>query len=83
MEFSCSAVNSNLIYFLINGTTAASSNFTLKGFSLKTEETIGNKVIRNLTLASATADINNTEIICRAGSDNVTESDIALLRIQG
>ena len=81
--FYCSAVNSNFIYYLINGTLAANQTYTLKGFSLTTEETLGNKIMRNLTLASATADVNNTEIICKAGSNNIVDSDIALLRIQG
>ena len=62
---------------------------TLKGFTVKSEETLDmNKIRSNLTLASATADINNTEIYCSAGTtkdDNVffVDSDTALLKIQG
>lgn len=84
VEFSCSAVNSDLIYFTINGTSASNLLFTLKGFNLKAEEIVGaNKIRRNLTLTSATVDINNTEIYCRAGGDTIIDSDIAVLKIQG
>ena len=84
MEFSCTAVNADLIFFIINGTSASNLAFTLKGFTLKLEEAIGmNKIRRNLTLTSATVDINNTEIYCRAGGESFVDSNTALLKIQG
>ena len=86
MEFSCTAANSELIVYYIKGTSALNPMHTLKGFTVKSEETLDmNKIRSNLTLASATADINNTEIYCTAGNSGVSfvDSDTALLKIQG
>ena len=84
MEFSCTAANSELIIYVINGTSSSnhpdSNRFTVS------EETLDMDEIRsNLTLASATADINNTEIYCRAGTIGVSfvDSATALLKVQG
>ena len=56
-----------------------------KGFTVSEETLDMNKIRSNLTLASATADINNTEIYCTAGTIGVSfvDSDTALLKIQG
>ena len=86
MEFSCTAANSELIIYYINGTSALNPMHTLKGFTVKSEETLDmNKMRSNLTLASATADINNTEIYCTAGTIGIpfVNSATALLKIQG
>ena len=87
MEFSCTAANSELLIYVINGTSALNPMYDhdSKGFTVSEETLDMNKIRSNLTLASATADINNTEIYCTAGTIGVSfvDSDTALLKIQG
>lgn len=87
VQFSCTGVGDDIQYH-INGTSANSFN---KGFKqdINIEHLVGDMIRKNLTLISATADLNNTLIQCRVevigtltDPSNFTYSNTTL-RIQG
>ena len=84
MLFSCTAIADSLLFY-VNGTSASHSSVTMLGFTLlNSESVVSDELKRNLTLSKATANLNNTEIFCRAkGNGDSNDSDIALLLIQG
>ena len=88
VQYSCTGVGHDILY-LVNGSTA--SNFVSEGFiSQVGHDTLNNNIIRrNLTLISATIDLNNTKVQCRLAVIDPpnptinTFSNISTLRIQG
>ena len=81
--FSCTAIADSLLFY-VNGTSASNSNIEKLGFALTSESVVSDELERNLTLSKATANLNYTEIFCRAkGNGGSNDSDIALLLIQG
>ena len=86
MEFSCVAVDSDLLSFFVNGTTANEQSVIDKGFiPLGIEDIDPTTTRRNLT-ATALTQYNNTEIQCVAiDIGNLVQriSDIGILLVQG
>ena len=87
VQYSCTGVGDDILY-LINDTQA--SDYLCKGFITGIhQDTLNNGVIRrNLTLSSATIDLNNTNVMCRIISIhvlpfNVAYSNVSTLKIQG
>ena len=81
VEFSCTGVGDDILY-LINYKSVNS----YEEFQQSDRIIMGNSITRNLTLTSATADLNNTFIQCRVEvtgtPSNFTYSNTTL-RIQG
>ena len=86
MEFSCVAVDSVLLFFLVDGISATEQSVIDKGFiQLGTEDIDATTRRTNLT-ATALTQYNNTEIQCVAfeiGNPEQPISDIGILLVQG
>ena len=87
MHFSCIGTGTNILY-LINDLPAF--NFIMKGFKESNKEMVGSLIRKNLTIMSATLDLNNTNIQCRTEvaalppNPSVTAlSNTSTLKIQG
>ena len=82
MEFTCTANNSGLIDYRVNGTSATLGSVISKGFQQPGADELGNMVLnRNLTVTVSSL-YNNTEIHCVASPGEV-KSQVADLTIQG
>ena len=87
MEFSCEAVEADLLFFFVNNDTAAEQCVMDEGFIQCGAETDTPTTRRNLT-ATALTQYNNTEIKCVAGK-NINDnpkylfSDTGILLVQG
>ncbi len=88
VEFTCTASNSELIDYIVNGSLADSQEIVNIGL-FKQQPTVGNtmKLRRNL-LVTVSSLYNNTEILCRAfGPNNIgnkkSTSTTATLTVQG
>ena len=82
VQLSCIGVADGLAYY-INDTAATNSAITDKGFSQSITELISaDRIRRNLTF-TATSNLNRTNILCRAVGDVDTDSDVAVILIQG
>ena len=86
VEFSCVAVDSDLLSFFVNGKAASDQSVIDIGFiELGTEDIDSTATRRNLTL-NASTQYNNTEIQCAAfeiGNETQELSDIGILLVQG
>ena len=84
VNFTCIAVADTIIFY-VNGTVASNNKIIAKGFMQSQIKLIMDHLTRSLLLTSATADLNNTEIYCRAVhiTGNSSNSDSAVLKIQG
>ena len=83
VEFTCTANNTDAITYRVNDTSATTQSVINKGFTQLLSDVVGNLITRNLTVTVSSL-YNNTEIFCRAiGSTNNTDSEIAILIVQG
>ena len=86
VEFSCVAVDSHLLSFMVNGTDAGEQRVINEGFmQLGVEDIDPTTTRRNLT-ATALTQYNNTEIQCVAvkfGNSEYPISDTGILLVQG
>ena len=86
MEFSCVAVDSDLLSFIVDGTAASDQSVSNEGFiQLGTEDIAPSTTRRNLT-ATALTQYNNTKMQCIAfdvGNAKQQLSDIGILLVQG
>ena len=84
MNFTCIGVADTIVFF-VNGTVATNNEVIAKGFKLSQIKLITDHLARSLLLTSATTDLNNTKIYCRAVyiTGNFSDSDSAVLKIQG
>ena len=86
VQYSCTGVGDDILY-LINDTQAVDLCF--KGFITQMNQVMLNNdlIQRNLTLPSATIDLNNTNVTCRIdfipGSFDPAYSNVSTLKIQG
>ena len=87
VQYSCTGIGSN-IYYRINGSVA--SNFIDQGFITQVgQDTLSDNLKRrNLTLTSATIDLNNTNVQCRIAviypwPISSAFSNLSILTIQG
>ena len=81
--FTCISPGSSHLFFRINGESASDSSNAGRGLNEGGQDVINGTRYRNLTVEAKVIN-NNTNISCTSviGSD-VTESEPALLRIQG
>lgn len=91
-EFVCVAKHCENVVFIINDTTAGSSDLEKKGFLQLPWERVtkgaNEALMRNLTVAVSSTQYNNTRIRCEADGMSLTQaddvmSDTARLMIQG
>ena len=83
VEFTCTANNSGLIDYRVNGTSATLGSVTSKGFQQQpVAEELGNMVLRRNLTVTVSSLYNNTEIHCVASPGEV-QSQVADLTIQG
>ena len=86
MEFSCVAIEADVLSFIVNGTAASEQSVIDKGFiQLGTEDIDSTTRRRNLT-ATALTQYNNTKIQCVAfdiGNAKQLFSDNGTLLVQG
>ena len=88
VEYSCTGVGDDILYFVNN---SVASNFVSSGFYEQIgQDSLGNGLKRrNLTLESATIDLNNTKVVCRVTVLDIPNppthvfSNASILRIQG
>ena len=85
VQFSCTGTGDSIL-FLVNNMTI--NNFASEGFKQTQEQDMldGGVIRRNMTLTSATTDLNNTEIQCLIEDTQLSEfnqSDKAIIRVQG
>ena len=86
MEFSCVAVDSNLLSFLVDGINAAEQSVIDKGFKQLGIEDIDPTTRRRNLTATALTQYNNTEIQCVAiefGKAKQKLSNNGTLLVQG
>ena len=84
VEFTCTANNTDTIVYRVNGTSATKQSVFSKGFIELVNELVGSLTIRRNLTATVSSLYNNTEIFCRAvGSTMNTDSEIAILIVQG
>ena len=83
VEFTCTANNTDTVTYRVNDTSATSQSVVSKGFTELNAEEVDSLTRRNLTVTVSSL-YNNTEIFCRAvGSPMNTDSEIAILIVQG
>ena len=83
-EFTCTASNTEEITYRVNDTSATLQSVISKGFTQLGSEEVGNLITRRNLTVTVSSLYNNTEIFCRAvGSTNNTNSEIAILIVQG
>ena len=86
MEFSCIAVEADLLTFFVNSTTASEQSIIDKGFIQLGTEDIDLTTRRINLTATALTQYNNTEIQCVAidiGKPEQLFSHIGILLVQG
>ena len=84
VEFTCTANNSNGIYYTVNGKPASSGFIIDKGFNQLGAEELDTLVTRRNLSVTVSSLYNNTEILCRVlGTQNVVSSNTATLTVQG
>ena len=86
VEFSCVAVDSDLLFFFVNGTVANDQSVIDEGFIPLGIEVIDSTTLRRNLTATALTQYNNTEIQCIAiefGNSELQLSDIGTLLLQG
>ena len=86
MEFSCVAVEADLLLFFVDGIVATEQSVTDKGFIQLGTEDIDSTTRRTNLTATALTQYNNTEIQCLAiDTGNVKQlfSDNGTLLVQG
>ena len=83
VKFTCTANNTDTITYRVNDTSATKQSVVSKGFTELGSEVGSLTTRRNLTVTVSSL-YNNTEILCRAqGSPMNTDSQIAILIVQG
>ena len=83
-EFTCTANNTDTITYRVNDTSATNQNVISKGFTHLDTEEVGNHITRRNLTVTVSSLYNNTEIFCRGiGSSMNTNSEIAILIVQG
>ena len=84
VEFTCIANNTDTITYRVNDTSATQESVTSKGFKQLGSEEVGSLTTRRNLTVTVSSLYNNTEIFCRAqGSSMNTDSEIAILIVQG
>ena len=84
VEFTCTANNTDTITYRVNGTSATSQSVIDKGFTQLGSEVMDSLTTRRNLTVTISSLYNNTEILCRAvGSTMNTDSQIAILIVQG
>ena len=84
VEFTCTANNTDTITYRVNDTSSTSQSVISKGFIQLGSEEVGNLTTRRNLTVTVSSLYNNTEIFCRAvGSTMNTDSEIAILIVQG
>ena len=84
VEFTCTANNTDTITNRVNDTSATQGSVTSKGFTQLDSEKVGSLTTRRNLTVTVSSLHNNTEIFCRAqGSTTNTDSEIAILTVQG
>ena len=83
VEFTCTARNSEVIDYIINGTSADSSDIRNIGLFLQCSFDNNNITITRRLSVTVSSRFNNTEILCRAIKTNYTDSNTATLTVQG
>ena len=82
VSFTCEGF-ADLIDFQVNDSSADTSDVVNKGFTQQPAYPINGGKLRRMLLAKALKDNNNTNISCIAYGSINSESNIAVLRIQG
>ena len=83
-EFTCTANNTDTITYRVNDSSATSQSVISKGFTQLGIEEVGSLTARRNLTVTVSSLYNNTEIHCRAtGSPMNTDSEIAILTVQG
>ena len=83
VEFTCTANNTDTIVYRVNDTSATSQSVTSKGFTQLGSEEVGSLTTRRNLSVTVSSQYNNTEILCRAVGSTNTNSEIAILIVQG
>ena len=84
VEFTCTANNTDTIYYTVNDTVASSGFIIDKGFNQLDSEELDTLVTRRNLSVTVSSLYNNTEILCRAlGTDKNVNSNTATLTVQG
>ena len=84
VEFTCTANNTDTITYRVNDTSATLQSVISKGFIQLGSEEMGSLTTRRNLTVTVSSLYNNTEIFCRAiGSTMNTDSEIAILIVQG
>ena len=84
VEFTCTANNTDSIYYTVNDTVASSGFIIDKGFNQHFSEDLETLVTRRNLSVTVSSLYNNTEILCRAlGTDKNVNSNTATLTVQG
>ena len=86
MEFSCVAVEADVLSFFVDGIAATEQSVTEKGFIQLGTEDIDSTTRRTNLTATALTQYNNTKIQCAAfdiGNAKQLISDIGILLVQG
>ena len=83
VEFTCTANNSDSIFYRVNDTSASTAVVTSKGFNQLDAEELDTLVFRRNLSVTVSSLYNNTEILCRAIDGSVANSNTATLTVQG
>ena len=84
VEFTCTASNTDSIYYRVNDTVASSGYIIDKGFNQFDAEEFETLVTRRNLSVTVSSLYNNTEIFCRAlGTNKNVNSNTATLTVQG
>ncbi len=83
VEFTCTANNTDIISYRVNGTSASLGSVISKGFNQLGAEELNTLVIRRNLSVTVSSLYNNTEILCEADGSPDVNSNTATLTVQG
>ena len=83
VEFTCTANNTDIIDYRVNGSSAGSNTIAIKGFNQIGFEELSPMVTRRNLSVAVSSLYNNTEILCRAIGTAIVDSNTAILTVQG